>query len=173
MLGLCVCKHLGTLVLGTIHLLLLIILSLLSVVAPDFFCGGIKGAKCNSEWAKIQKIAENDWFWQFFSSDGGKWGGGEASNGGQMPPCPPLMPPLKIELLIERCLLTSTKLEPGTYNLFQSLSIHFAEINKTCLFGAGAKPNTWYHVHYLSKQTNKQCYISWILLVTFFIFLFE
>ena len=29
------------------------------VAAPEFFCGGIKGSKCISEGAKIQKFAKN------------------------------------------------------------------------------------------------------------------
>ena len=29
------------------------------VAAPEFFCGGIKGSKCVSEGAKIQKFAKN------------------------------------------------------------------------------------------------------------------
>ena len=29
------------------------------MAAPEFFCGGIEGAKCDSEGAKIQKFAEN------------------------------------------------------------------------------------------------------------------
>ena len=41
----------------------------------NFFVGGIEGAKCDSEGAKIQKFAENDLFWPFFSSDGGQGGG--------------------------------------------------------------------------------------------------
>ena len=45
------------------------------MAAPEtFFVGGIEGAKCDSEGAKIQKFAEGT----FFSSDGGgggKWGG--------------------------------------------------------------------------------------------------
>ena len=41
----------------------------------NFFVGGIEGAKCDSEGVKIQKFAENGWFWPYFSSDGGQVGG--------------------------------------------------------------------------------------------------
>ena len=43
----------------------------------NFFVGGIEGAKCISEGAKIQKFAKNGWFWPFFFfwlGGGGKWG---------------------------------------------------------------------------------------------------
>ena len=61
-----------------------------SVAAQKFFCGGIEGAKCDSEGAKIQKFTENGWFGQFFSSDLGQVGGGGQSLwlGGICPPCP-------------------------------------------------------------------------------------
>ena len=67
-----------------------------AVEAPDFFfffCGGgIEGVKCSSDGAKIQKFAENGWFWPCFSWGGGKWGG-RASDWGHLPPMPPpLMP---------------------------------------------------------------------------------
>ena len=70
-----------------------------SVAAPEFFFlwGGIEGAKCDSEGAKIQIFAKNGLFWPFFSSDWGQVGGAEPLTGGKMPPCPsppPLMPPL-------------------------------------------------------------------------------
>ena len=69
-----------------------------AVAAPEnFFVGGIEGAKYVSEGAKIQKIAENGWFWPFFSSDGGGGQvGAEAPTGGANAPHapPPLMPPL-------------------------------------------------------------------------------
>ena len=66
------------------------------VAAPEIFLwGGIEGAKCDSEGAKIQKFAENGWFWPFFPSDwGGKWGGRVSDWGAFAPQCPSLMPPL-------------------------------------------------------------------------------
>ena len=51
--------------------------------------GGIEGAKCDSDGAKIQKIAENGLLWHFFPSDWGKVGGGQSLLLGEMPPCPP------------------------------------------------------------------------------------
>ena len=62
-----------------------------------FLWGGIEGAKCDSEGAKIQKVAENGWFWLCFSSDGGKMGA-EPLTGGANAPMPPLMPPLHIPI---------------------------------------------------------------------------
>ena len=59
-----------------------------------FLVGGIEGAKCISEGAKIQKIAKNCWFWQFFLFWlGAACVGGRASDGGTNAP---LMPPLDI-----------------------------------------------------------------------------
>ena len=58
------------------------------VAAPEIIFGGIKEEKCDSEGAKIQKFAENGWFWPFFSSDGGKWGA-EPSDWGANAPMPP------------------------------------------------------------------------------------
>ena len=61
------------------------------VAAPEiFFAGGgvSRGAKCNSKGAKIQKFAENGWFWQYFPSDKGASGGGQM--GGKFPHAPPL-----------------------------------------------------------------------------------
>ena len=56
----------------------------------NFLVGGIEGAKCDSEGAKIQKFVENGWFWPFFF-----WLGGQSlRQGGHLPPCSPLMPPL-------------------------------------------------------------------------------
>ena len=53
----------------------------------NFFVGGIEGAKCDSEGAKIKKYAENGWFWPFFSSDwGGKWGAGPLTFTPHAPP---------------------------------------------------------------------------------------
>ena len=68
------------------------ILFLLSGGTRNFSVGGIEGTKCDSEGAKIQKIAENGWVWPFFS--GGGTHAHRASKGGQMPLIPPLMPPL-------------------------------------------------------------------------------
>ena len=57
-----------------------------TVAAAENFGGGIEGAKCISEEAKIQKSANNCWFWQFFDSG---WGaacvGGRASDWGKFP----------------------------------------------------------------------------------------
>ena len=50
------------------------------------FCGAIEGETCVSEGAKIQKFAKNDWFLQFFSSKGGKWGSGESLRLGENAP---------------------------------------------------------------------------------------
>ena len=62
------------------------------------FFGGIKGAKCVSEGAKIKKKknAVNGWFWPFFFFlGGGKWGQSLDGVGANAPSCPPpLMPPL-------------------------------------------------------------------------------
>ena len=62
-----------------------------TVVASDFFFffgGGIEGAKCISEGAKIKRFAQNGWFLQFFSSDWGKVGGKWVAifKGGQISP---------------------------------------------------------------------------------------
>ena len=65
--------------------------------------GGIEGAKCISEGAKIQKFAKNGRFSPFFSSDegGGKWGRQSLRLGGQMPT---LMPPLRLcRYIVEAC----------------------------------------------------------------------
>ena len=51
-----------------------------------FSVGGIKGAKCISEGAKIQKFVENSCFFVIFS-----WGG---QVGSKCPLMPPLVPPL-------------------------------------------------------------------------------
>ena len=61
------------------------------MATPEFLVGGggIEGAECISEEAKIQKIVKNCWFWQFFPLlTGGKWSS-RASIWGKMPPCPP------------------------------------------------------------------------------------
>ena len=55
----------------------------------NFFVGGIEGAKCDSEGAKIQKFAEKAYFGHFFSSDWGVSGGTEHLTGGANAPCPP------------------------------------------------------------------------------------
>ena len=55
----------------------------------NFFVGGNKGAKCNSEGAKIQTFAENGWFWPFFLLTGVQVGGAEPPTGGHLPPMPP------------------------------------------------------------------------------------
>ena len=55
-----------------------------------FFCGGgIEGAKCDSEGAKIQKFAENGWFWPFFLLTGGQVGGRASDWGTFAPHAPP------------------------------------------------------------------------------------
>ena len=62
-----------------------------AVAAPEnFFVGGHRGGKIRFWGGKleIQKIAENGWFWPYFSSDWGQVGGGANA------PMPPLMPPL-------------------------------------------------------------------------------
>ena len=59
------------------------------MAAPDFFGGGgIEGTKCDSEGGgqkskKLPKIADSGHF--FLRGQVG----GRASDGGQMPPCPP------------------------------------------------------------------------------------
>ena len=47
------------------------------------------GAKCDSEGAKIQKFAENGWFWPFFLLTGEGKGGAEPPTGGNLPSMPP------------------------------------------------------------------------------------
>ena len=53
-----------------------------AVAVPEFFCGGIEEAKCDSEGEKIQKFAGNGWFWPLFPSDWGKEGGQSLRRGG-------------------------------------------------------------------------------------------
>ena len=61
------------------------------VAAPEFFfCGGHRRAKCDSEGRKIQKFAENGWFWPLFLLTGGQVDGGRASDWGGISPMPPL-----------------------------------------------------------------------------------
>ena len=67
---------------------------LLPVAAPEFFffLRGIEGAKCDSEGAKIQKFAENGWFWTFFLLTGGSSRGQSLRLGGAGK-CPHAPPP--------------------------------------------------------------------------------
>ena len=73
--------------------------SVYSVVAPEIFMGGIEGENAFLRGQKIQKFAENGWFFSFFLLTGGGGGqvGAEPLTGGHMPLMPPpLMPPLCI-----------------------------------------------------------------------------
>ena len=72
-----------------------------TVAAPEIFLwGGIEGAKCISEGAKIQKFAKNGWFWPFFLLTGGASRGQSLRWGGKCPhaPSPPLMPLLFLDI---------------------------------------------------------------------------
>ena len=66
---------------------------MMTVAAPEFFflLGGIEGAKCDSEGAKIKKNAEIADFGHFFLLTGGGGGasGGRASDWGAFAPMPP------------------------------------------------------------------------------------
>ena len=107
----------------------------------NFFVGGIEGAKCNSEGAKIQKFTKNGWFWPFFLLTEGKVGAEPPRGGGQIPHPPP--PPLIPALPGCRCWFVDTKPNqislPKVYLYFHlSHSVAFSHVLNVCLL---VKPN--------------------------------
>lgn len=63
--------------------------------------GGTLGAKWISERAEIKKVARNGWFLQFFFWLGEKWG--QSLQGGGIPSCPHLVPPLTVWEVLSPC----------------------------------------------------------------------
>ena len=89
------------------------------MVAPDF-CGGIEGAKCDSEGKKSKNLKKMADFGHFFSSDwGGKWG--EPPTEGNAPLMPPLPP--KPSQAMDKDLLLQQRQVCGRTYLFAAPSL--------------------------------------------------